>query len=165
MAAKSDFTDQEWSKLLSAPTLAAMAVTLAEPSGIWGMLKEGMASARAVATAATATGGDALVHEIATSLTSSDGRHAALEAMKAELKGKAPAEMKLHVMERLAEVGALLDAKAAPDAPAAKAWLAKIAEMAAEASSEGGFLGFGGVKVSDAEKATIAELRLALKLA
>jgi hypothetical protein len=33
---------------------------------------------------------------------------------------------------------------------------------AAEASSEGGFLGFGGVRVSDAEKATLAELDAAL---
>jgi hypothetical protein len=32
----------------------------------------------------------------------------------------------------------------------------------AEAASEGGFLGFGGVKVSDTEKATLAEISKAL---
>jgi hypothetical protein len=32
----------------------------------------------------------------------------------------------------------------------------------AEASTEGGFLGFGGVKVSDAEKATLADIAKAL---
>jgi hypothetical protein len=39
-----------------------------------------------------------------------------------------------------------------------------IAEHVAEAASEGGLLGFGGVKVSDAEKATLAEISSALKL-
>jgi hypothetical protein len=34
----------------------------------------------------------------------------------------------------------------------------------ANASSEGGFLGFGGVQVSDAEKATLDEISKALKL-
>jgi hypothetical protein len=32
----------------------------------------------------------------------------------------------------------------------------------AEASKEGGFLGFGGVQVSEAEKATLAEIATAL---
>ena len=34
---------------------------------------------------------------------------------------------------------------------------------AAEAGTEGGFLGFGGVAVSDAEKATLAEISAALR--
>jgi len=32
----------------------------------------------------------------------------------------------------------------------------------AEASKEGGFLGFGGIRVSDAEKATLADINKAL---
>jgi len=35
----------------------------------------------------------------------------------------------------------------------------------AEASKEGGFLGIGGVRVSEAEKATLTEISSALKLA
>jgi hypothetical protein len=35
----------------------------------------------------------------------------------------------------------------------------------AEAASEGGFLGIGGVQVSEAEKATLAEISNALGLA
>jgi hypothetical protein len=48
------------------------------------------------------------------------------------------------------------------DAPGFRTWLRAIAADAADASSEGGFLGFGGVKVSEAEKATLAELDAAL---
>ena len=36
------------------------------------------------------------------------------------------------------------------------------APKAAEAANEGGFMGFGGVAVSDAEKATLAEISNAL---
>jgi len=37
-----------------------------------------------------------------------------------------------------------------------------VSQAVAEAASEGGFLGFGGVKVSEAEKATLAEITTAL---
>jgi len=40
MADKSSFTPDEWKVVLSSPMLAGLAVTLAEPSGLWGMLKE-----------------------------------------------------------------------------------------------------------------------------
>jgi hypothetical protein len=59
-------------------------------------------------------------------------------------------------------VAALLDAKAPQDAAAFKTWLRDIAQRAAEAANESGFLGFGGVAVSDAEKATLAEISTAL---
>ena len=52
--------------------------------------------------------------------------------------------------------------KAPEDAAAFKVWLLQVAQKAAEAGTEGGFLGFGGVAVSDAEKATLAEISAAL---
>ena len=48
MADKSSFTPEEWKMILASPMLSGMAVTLAEPSGLWGMLKEAMASGRAL---------------------------------------------------------------------------------------------------------------------
>ena len=62
----------------------------------------------------------------------------------------------------LTRVGQILDAKASDDAAGFKAWLKHIVEKVAEASSEGGFLGFGGVRVTEAEKASIAEVAKAL---
>jgi hypothetical protein len=41
--------------------------------------------------------------------------------------------------------------------------LQEIAQKAAEAAKEGGFLGFGGVAISDAEKATLAQIAAALR--
>jgi hypothetical protein len=62
------------------------------------------------------------------------------------------------------QASALLDAKASGDAVAYKTWLGKISQGVAEAAKEGGFLGIGGVPVSDAEKATLAEISSALKI-
>ena len=39
-----------------------------------------------------------------------------------------------------------------------KAWLSDISREVAEASMEGSFLGFGAMKVSDAERATLADI-------
>jgi hypothetical protein len=45
-----------------------------------------------------------------------------------------------------------------------RSWLATISRAVADASKEGGILGFGGVQVSDAEKATLAQVASALKV-
>jgi hypothetical protein len=70
--------------------------------------------------------------------------------------------MKSKSIAALREVSILLDSKAPADAAGFKTWLHHIAENAAEASAEGGFMGFGGTQVSAAEKATLAELSGAL---
>ena len=62
----------------------------------------------------------------------------------------------------LAAASALVAAKAPEAAPAFRAWLKTIAERVAEAGTEGGFLGFGGAKVSAAEKATLDRIATAL---
>ena len=57
----------------------------------------------------------------------------------------------------------MLAAKAPGDAAAIKGWLRQISKATAEAASEGGgLLGFGGVQVSESEKATLPEISTAL---
>jgi len=51
----------------------------------------------------------------------------------------------------------LIDSKAPSAAVGFKTWLRHIAENAAEASAEGGFMGFGVTLVSAKEKATPSE--------
>ena len=65
-------------------------------------------------------------------------------------------------LAELRTISGVLDAKVPGDAVAFKAWLQQVAQKAAEAGTEGGFLGFGGVAVSDAEKATLSEISVAL---
>jgi hypothetical protein len=91
-----------------------------------------------------------------------EGRTAARDGIRADLTGKTAAELKVQALENLRKVSSIVGAKAPSDAPAFREWIKSVAVHAAEASSEGGFMGFGGVRVSDAEKATLAELDAAL---
>jgi hypothetical protein len=164
MADKTSFTPEEWSMILGSPMIAGMAVTLGEPSGLWGTMKEGVASASALLHAKSDAGASALVKALVADLETPEGRTAARDSLKAELGGKSAADIKAQVIARLARIGEIVDRKSPADGPAFKAWLRAVAEKVAAASSEGGFLGFGGVKVSDNEKATLAEISSALRL-
>jgi len=66
-------------------------------------------------------------------------------------------------IDALRSAAAIVDQKATTDAAGFKGWLLAIAGNVAEASKEGGFLGFGGVPVSPAEKATLSEIATALE--
>ena len=55
MADESSFTKEEWSLLLQSPMIAGMAITAADPSGLWGLLKESFASGSALTQAITGT--------------------------------------------------------------------------------------------------------------
>jgi hypothetical protein len=162
MANRASFTSQEWHLLLQSPMLAAMAVTAADPSGLFGLVKEGVAASRALAEAKTAAGASELIGGVAADLETAAGRDAARDGLKARFAGAKAADIKPSAVTALRETAALLDTKAPEDAAAFKAWLEDIARRVAEASKEGGFLGFGGVQVSDAEKATLAEISGAL---
>lgn len=84
--------------------------------------------------------------------------------MRKRFSGAKPADVVQRSLENLREVSGILAAKAPGDAPGFKAWLNTISEKVAEASSEGGFLGIGGVQVSDKEKATLADISKALEM-
>jgi hypothetical protein len=94
-----------------------------------------------------------------------EGRSIARDGLKEKFAGSKPSEIKAKCIETLRQAGAVVDAKAAGDAAAFKGWLRRISQHVAEASTEGGFLGIGGVPVSEAEKATLTEISSALKLA
>ena len=162
MAQKTNFTADEWKAILASPMLAGMAVTLAEPSGLWGMMQEGMASGQALLDVKRDAGASELAKALVAEMETSAGRSAARDEVKVDLTGKSPVEMRQQIIATLTRVGQILDAKAPDDAAGFKTWLKHIAERVAEASSEGGFLGFGGVTVTDAERASIADVAKAL---
>ena len=163
MATKADFTPDEWKLLLQSPLVAGVAISAADPSGLFGMLKESMASARALVQAKTDPGADALVKAVAGEFETSEGRGLAQSGVSAAVSGaKAPAEIVSKALDSLKAAAALLDAKGGPDATPFKTWLAGVAKSVAEAAPEGGFLGFGGTQVSDTEKATVAQVAAAL---
>jgi hypothetical protein len=162
MANKQSFAPEEWTKVLESILLAGVAVSAAEPSGLWGTLKEGFASSSEIAKAQLDPGTNELIKAAIADLETSEGRSSVQEALRKGFAGAKPAEVVQRSLANLREVSVILDTKAPGDAPAFKAWLSSISQKVAEASSEGGFLGIGGVKVSDAEKATLADIAKAL---
>jgi hypothetical protein len=162
MANKQSFTPEEWTKILESAMLAGMAVTAAEPSGLWGLMKEGFASSSALARAKADVGSSELVKAVVAEYETSEGRSSVQEALRKRFAGAKPGDAVQRSLDNLREVSAILATKAPTDAPVFKAWLSSISQKVAEASSEGGFLGIGGVQVSDAEKATLADISKAL---
>lgn len=158
MANKSNFTNEEWKKLLEAPLLAGFAVSAGDPSGFIGTLQEGMASAKALAAAKANPSADELIKAVVDDLLTPECRTAAREGVRTLVQGAKLDELKTRALNELASTAQILAAKAPGDAGPFKAWLREMANLVAEAGTEGGILGFGGVKVSDAERATLAEI-------
>jgi hypothetical protein len=164
MADKSRFTTDEWKKLIEAPMLAGIAVTAADPSGLWGTLKESLAAGGALTKVKADAAADPLIKAIAAEYETGEGRGIARDGLKARLAGGKPADITGKAVAALGDVASILDAKAPENAAAVRSWLGSISRAVADASKEGGFLGFGGVQVSDAEKATLAQVASALKV-
>ena len=159
MATKADFTPDEWKLLLQSPLIAGVAISAADPSGIIGMMRESMA----LIQAKTDPNADALVKAVGSEFETSEGRGLAQDGVKTAITGaKTPAEIVAKALDALKAASAVLDAKGGPDAMPFKTWLAGVAKSVAEAAPEGGFLGFGGTQVSEAEKATVAQIAGAL---
>jgi hypothetical protein len=164
MATKASFTPQEWTQILQSVMMTGMAVSAAEPSGLFGMLKEGLATGSALVRAKSDAASNKLVRAVVEDFTTAEGRSTVRDDLKAKLSGGQPGEIKQKALENLRQVAAILDAKAPQDAPAFKAWLRQIGEHVAEAAKEGGgIFGIGGVQVSEAERATLGDIDGALQ--
>ena len=162
MADKQNFTPDEWTKVLESVMLASMAVTAAEPGGLWGTLMETFAGGLAMGASKFDPSAKELIKAVIADFETQQGRFAVQEALRKGFAGAKPAEVVRRSLTHLREVAAILDARAPDDAAAFKAWLRGISQRVAEASKEGSVLGFGGVQVSDAEKATLADISKAL---
>lgn len=165
MADKSNFTPDEWKLILESVTMAGIAVSAADPSGLWGLLKESFAEGTALMTAKTDPTTKPLIKAVVADFETSQGRGIARDGLKDKLASLKPAEITAKCIETLAQAGMLVDAKAPDDAEAFKGWLREISQHVAEAAREGGLFGSSSAPVSDKEKATLQQISSALKLA
>ena len=164
MTNKSNFTPDEWKVLLESTMAAGIAVTAADPSGLWGLLQESFAGGTQVAKAKTDPGANALIKAVVDDFNTAEGKEAR-DSLQSKLKNIKPDQIKGKCIETLGQAAAIIDAKAPGDAAAYKGWVQQISQHVAEAAKEGGGLFSGGVPVSDAEKATLTEISRALKAA
>src|SRR5262245_44250453 len=164
MANKLHFTPEEWVKVLESIMLASMAVSAADPNGVWGMTKEAFASRSVLNTSKLDTHSNELIKAVLEEYQSTKGKRVIQKALAKRFTNAEPADCLQRSLASLREVSAILDARAPHDAAAFKDLLIGISQKVAEASMEGGFLGFGGVRVSDSEKATLADIRQSLAM-
>jgi hypothetical protein len=158
MAAKADFTADEWNQIRRAPFMAGLAVVAASPSGPFGVVKEMFAVGKILAEVKTQGASSELVKALVSDLETG----AREQSAPPELQGKAPDQVRSYAIESLRQVTALIEKKAKPEAQGFNQWLVSVAQKVAEAAKEGGFLGFGGTQVSEQEAATIKELSTTL---
>lgn len=165
MAKQDAFSSDEWALLRLAPTLVSAGVAAAEPSGIFSSIKEAAAGAGAMKEALAAASGNELFAALA-----ADGSIPGMPDPKSLLgegtREQQMANFKAVVLERVKQAVALVAQKASPaEADAYRQMIVAIAGKAANASKEGGFLGFGGVRVSDKEQAFLDEVKRAAGVA
>jgi hypothetical protein len=164
MTDKSTFSSDEWKTLLESVMAPGLAITAAEPSGLWGLLQESFARGKMLAKTKMDTTSNSLIKAVVDDFATSEGRTIARNGLKESLSGKKPAEVTNTCIEILNRVESILSTKAPNDTAAFKIWLLEIGQSVAEASTEGGSFGVGGVTVSDPEKVTLVAISKALKL-
>ncbi|MFN8498178.1 MAG: hypothetical protein U0641_10005 [Anaerolineae bacterium] len=160
MAVQENFTPEEWKMLLQAPMTVGLAVSASSPSGPIGVSKESYAIAKALAAVKQAGSSNALVQAVAEQLVQDHNA-----AKPEDIKGKTPAEVVGQAAGLLGQMSQTLSEKGGADAQGFKEWLIGIAAAVAHAAKENTSFGFGGVEVSDAEKAAVAQLAGALGVA
>ena len=158
MTTKSDFTEDEWSRIVRAPFVAGMAISLADPGGPIEATKETMATLKSATNPPTR---EQLLAEVALEIQAmAQNKQSPLGGYRPAADGGSAGEQ---VLDELRAVQALVSAKAAPDEAAAFGqWLVASAQAAADAAKEGGFMGFGAQQVSEREGAMLAQVRAAV---
>ena len=145
MTLKAGFNAEEWAVVAEAPLLAGARVVAAERGG---GIRESFAIGEVYRAARELRGESALLDELVGSSPSVD-----LDEVRGAGDPVAASN------ERLRQALAILSQKATPeDLDAYKGFVLAVVQTAAEAHREGGFVGIGGVEVSDREQAALDEV-------
>jgi hypothetical protein len=150
MTTKAEFNADEWSTVVDGPLYAGMRVIGADRGGT---LRESLALSRVYQEARAKQGENELLDELVKSPPSIDP-----DRLRA-----AGGDLAAVTSERLRAAIGIVEGKAtAEEADAYKRFVMTVAQAAASAHKEGGFLGIGGKQVSDAENQALDEISTAL---
>ena len=160
MLTKNDFAASDWNTLRDTPHLVGLATLLAEPSGL-GTFKESVALTMGIWE--NQAGDIPLIRD----LTGRPEIQAAQESVKGRFTGfqgeRAKTAVRDLALQQARSSMAILNGKADPqEINAYRKLLYGLAEKVANASREGGFLGFGGKPVSAAEQSFLDDLQTAI---
>ena len=164
---KDQFTDDEWFVIASVPSMVGAAMAGAGKSGIIGTAKEAMASMKSMVAGRDSYPDNPVINAIlerAESFSEAKEkagayREKALSQFK-EQNITNPEEFNQYMLKNASNAIELVNSKASEHQAAEyQQWCITIAEKVGEAASEGGFMGFGGERVSENERALMNELK------
>jgi hypothetical protein len=145
---KADFTEEEWKAVLEGPPSAGLIVIASDRGG---SVRETFSMAKAYTEARKEHGESELLDELVNAKPEMD-----------HTRYHSPEELKEGSLKHITEAVDLLSAKATPEElEEYKKFIVALANRVAEARKEG-FMGLSGERVSDDEKAAIAEVEAAL---
>jgi hypothetical protein len=162
MLTKNDFPAADWNTLRDTQYLVGLATLMAEPSGL-GTIKESIALAQGII--GNQSSDFAFIRDM-TNKTEMEAAQASLRQRFGGVQAK-PAKDALQqsALEQVRASMSILGGKASKqESDAYSKLLYGLAEMVANASREGGFLGFGGKQVSAGEQSFLDQLRDTLHL-
>jgi hypothetical protein len=154
MTSKNDFSEDEWTQVVRAPLVAGLAVSLSDPGGPIEAGKEQMAAIRG---AMNPPSREELLTDVALDV------QAMTQQREHPLKGYRPAgggDPREALLEELGATRALVGSRATTEEAAAfNQWIVDVAQAAADAAKEGGFMGIGATRVSDREQTMLERVR------
>lgn len=154
MSQLTSYTSEEVNTLVRAPLIIGMMVVGASLSGPFGVVKELLAALKATEDASNQASESSVLKK----LFSAQSMKAHHEQMAQEKPGAMDKTMQ---RQKIRQAISILSAKGdASEVEAYKVMLISAAENTASAAKEGGFLGIGGKRISEAEHAVIKEIRL-----
>ena len=157
MTSKAAFTDEEWERVLRAPIVAGMAITIADPGGPIEISRETVATLRA------ATVPPSQQELLASAALDIQAKIQQKQNPAQNFKPTSAPTAGAEILDELRAVDAIVAEKAtSEESEAFRAWLIATAQAAADAAKEGGFMGFGAEQVSEGEQTMLNELRAAL---
>jgi len=147
MTSKADFETEEWESLLRMPWAAGIAVIIADPSiRLVGEIK-------AMAGAATNDDHEGPASDLIAELIED------MDDLDEDDHSEARDQEEDALYEFLGTCARIIEAKCTEDEAAhVKKWVVDVARATAEARKEGGFLGVGAVRVSEAEEQALGRI-------
>lgn len=154
MTTKNDFSPEDWARIVRAPLVAGLAISLADKGGPIEAAKESMAALKSATNPPTR---EQLLTDVALDIQSqTQQRHNPLSGFR-PTAGSPPGDQ---VLAELHDVHSIVAGTATREETAAFGeWLVVAAQAAATAAKEGGFLGFHAERVSEREEAMLDRVR------
>lgn len=174
MTVLEDLSTDDQNVLARTPTAIVMATAYAEQDGVFSIRKELKAGLQAAIDGATAFPDNQIIQRLSLEMNSVNPEE--VEEVKDRAKTatdpedlveeRNPSTSRPLALQLAGESLAIMEANATVEETVEfKYWLYSIADQVTLASKAGGFLGFGGTRVSPAEAQFLDELREALEIA